>query len=196
MCLSIKQLIKDAEHIFNTLIILSTGFFFGNQEFIPFILAYLYFLTKTKDKKKTKPFDSFQYVLLLILILSPLIIIINLLSGFILDGFIVQDVVISLKLKEDLSLKLLISLLVIAPLFEEFYFRGILINYFKDKFGPFWIVLLSSFYFSFIHYNIAASPTLFVLGILLGIVAFISNSIIYSIFIHMLFNSIMIFFIK
>ena len=108
----------------------------------------------------------------------------------------IKSELFSLKLKEDLSLKLLISLLVIAPLFEEFYFRGILINYFKDKFGPFWIVLLSSFYFSFIHYNIAASPTLFVLGILLGIVAFISNSIIYSIFIHMLFNSIMIFFIK
>lgn len=195
MCLNIKQLIKDTEQIFNQLLILSTGLFFGIQEVIPFFLAYLYFSTKTKDKKKTVSLDSFQLVLLLILIISPLILIINLLSGFILDEFNNQDVVNSIKSKEGISLKLLMSLLVIAPLFEEFYFRGILINYFKDNYGSFWAILLSSFYFSFIHYNIAASPTLFALGILLGIVAFISNSIIYCIFIHMLFNSIMIFFI-
>ena len=195
MCLNIKQLIKDTEQIFNKLLILSTGLFFGTQEVIPFFLAYLYFVTKTKDKKKNVSLDSFQLVLLLILIISPLILIINLLSGYILDGFNNQDVVNSIKSKEGISLKLLISLLVIAPLFEEFYFRGILINYFKVNFGSFWAILLSSFYFSFIHYNIAASPTLFTLGILLGIVAFISNSIIYCIFIHMLFNSIMIFFI-
>ena len=195
MCLNIKQLIKDTEQIFNKLLILSTGLFFGTQEVIPFFLAYLYFLTKTKDKKKTVSLDSFQLVLLLILIISPLILIINLLSGFILDGFNNQSVVNSIKSKEVISLKLLIALLVIAPLFEEFYFRGILINYFKDNFGSFWAILLSSFYFSFIHYNIAASPTLFALGILLGIVALISNSIIYCIFVHILFNSIMIFFI-
>ena len=46
MCLNIKQLIKDTEQIFNKLLILSTGLFFGTQEVIPFFLAYLYFFNK------------------------------------------------------------------------------------------------------------------------------------------------------
>jgi membrane protease YdiL (CAAX protease family) len=191
-----KGLIELTRGIFNAIIIFCTGFLFGIPELIPFALAYLYFIKTPKYEKLNLRRIHFRYVFILLIILAPIIILTNLLSAILLEEYNTQNVVTSLKSEVGIPLRYLIALLFIAPIFEEFYFRDILINYLKKKTGPFWAIFLSSLYFSIIHFNIAAGSTLFSLGILLGMVSYISNSIIYCIFLHMLFNSIMIFFIK
>ena len=87
------------------------------------------------------------------------------------------------------------SLCLLAPVIEEIYFRGILLSTIKLIIGPFWAVLLSSIYFSIIHLNILVSPTLFVLGITLGIIAILTKSVLPSIILHALFNGLMIYLI-
>ena len=191
-----KGLIEATRGILNAIIIYCTGFLFGIPELIPFALAYLYFIKKPKYEKLNLRRNRFGNVFILLIIIAPIIILANFLSTFLLGEYNTQNVVSSLKSEVGVPLRYLIALLFISPIFEEFYFRDILINYIKKKIGPFWAISLSSLYFSIIHFNIAAGSTLFCLGILLGMVSYLSNSIIYCIFLHMLFNSIMIFFIK
>ena len=191
-----KELIEDTRRIFNTIIIFCTGFLFGISELIPLVLAYLYLIKTPRCGKLNLQYNSIWNVFILLIIISPIIILANLLSAILLEEYNSQNVVISLKSEVGVPLRYLIALLFISPIFEEFYFRDILINFLKEKIGPFWAIFLSSLYFSIIHFNIAAGSTLFSLGILLGVVSYISNSIIYCIFLHVLFNSIMIFIIK
>ena len=196
MLFSTKGLIENTRQIFNTIIIICAGFLFGISELIPLVLAYLYLIKTPRCGKLNLQYNSIWNVFILLIIISPIIILVNLLSAILLEGYNTQNVVTSLKSEFGVPFRYLITLLFIAPIFEEFYFRGILINYLEKKIGPFWAIILSSLYFSTIHFNIAAGSTLFSLGILLGLVSYITKSVIYSIFLHMLFNLIMIIYIK
>lgn len=88
-----------------------------------------------------------------------------------------------------------ISIVIIAPIIEEFIFRGVLQNCFKKHLGYKASLLLSSLCFSFFHFsssqgatNISLLLSLFVFAYFLGFVYEKQRSLFASIALHMTFN--------
>lgn len=91
----------------------------------------------------------------------------------------------------------LFSILIAAPILEEFLFRGILQNYFKQFIGRKTAIALSAFFFALIHLssfqglgNIPLIFSLFTFGCFLGFVYERQRSLLSSIALHMTFNGI------
>jgi membrane protease YdiL (CAAX protease family) len=89
----------------------------------------------------------------------------------------------------------LLSILIIAPIVEEFIFRGCLQTYLKRHLGRNAALLLSSLCFALLHFsnsqgvtNISLIPTLFVFGGYLGYLYERQASLFASIGLHMTFN--------
>ena len=77
---------------------------------------------------------------------------------------------------------------VIAPVTEEYMFRGILLRT-LSKYGATFGIVTSAFMFGLMHGNMAQTPMAFLLGLVMGYVTIKSGNIRQSIFIHM-FNNI------
>ncbi len=132
--------------------------------------------------------------------LNPLIIIyfiiiisvVNLFSGCFFSDYPLQKNVSQLSISGEITIIQLLSTLVIAPITEEFYFRGILFNYFEKRNSKLFILILTSLIFSIIHFNVPATPTLFILGFSLGLVKLTTGSILITVTLHSLFNCTML----
>ena len=91
----------------------------------------------------------------------------------------------------------LFSILIIAPLFEEFLFRGVLFSYLRRKIGPISAIFTSSLIFTLFHFSPSQSVenfplllTLFALGSYLAFAYEKTRSLSTSILLHVTFNSI------
>ncbi len=89
------------------------------------------------------------------------------------------------------------SVLIMAPLIEEFLFRGIMQTYFKRRLGTLPAILLTSLSFGIFHFspgqgmgNISLIIALFVLGCFLGLLYEKHKSLWAPIGLHMTFNAI------
>ncbi len=111
-----------------------------------------------------------------------------------------QTAVEYLKKSMDSPLLLTIALsgiMVIAPLFEEFLFRGVLLTWFKKHLGPQVAILLSALLFACFHFstaqkfgNISVVASLFILGCFLGFLYEKQRSLFAPIALHATFNGI------
>jgi len=93
----------------------------------------------------------------------------------------------------------LFCIIILAPLVEEFMFRGLLQNWFKRYLGTYWAILLTAILFSFFHFsssqglgNISIIGSLFILACFLGFIYERQKSLISSITLHASFNLISI----
>jgi membrane protease YdiL (CAAX protease family) len=84
---------------------------------------------------------------------------------------------------------------IISPILEEIFFRKIMYSTLKFYFAPIISMLCSALMFSLVHSNLQSFPILFILGVSLCLIFEKTNSIIYPIILHSLFNLIMIMFI-
>ncbi len=91
----------------------------------------------------------------------------------------------------------LFSILIVAPLLEEFLFRGILFSYLRTKIGPYYAIFTSSLIFTLFHFSPSQSIenfplllTLFALGSYLAFAYEKTRSLSTSILLHVTFNSI------
>lgn len=91
----------------------------------------------------------------------------------------------------------LLSVLVMAPLVEEFLFRGILQTFLKKRMGAKGAILLSAFFFALFHFsasqglgNVSLVLALFVLGGYLGFLYERQGSLWAPIGLHMSFNAV------
>ena len=99
-------------------------------------------------------------------------------------------------LQSPLQLALaLVSILIIAPILEEFLFRGALQNYLKRWFGTKAAILLAAACFAFFHFspsqglgNLSLIPSLLTFACFLGFVYERQGSLYASIALHMTFN--------
>lgn len=87
------------------------------------------------------------------------------------------------------------TILILAPVIEEFLFRGCLQNYFKKVLGTRSAILLTAFCFALFHFsfsqgvgNISLIASLFVLACFLGFIYEKRQSLYASIGLHMTFN--------
>ena len=161
----------------------------------PLVMALFFVDSKSIINFRSCFRESIKITIYMLLLLVPVIAFINYFSSFLLFDFTPQQSVVSIKDENSITISKILSLCLLAPVIEEIYFRGILLSNIKLIIGPFWAVLLSSIYFSIIHLNILVSPTLFVLGITLGIIAILTKSVLPSIILHALFNGLMIYLI-
>ena len=88
----------------------------------------------------------------------------------------------------------LVEAAVLAPLAEEFLYRGILLRSLLKRVGTTSALLLSSALFAGVHYTVEpqATPSLFVLGMALAYTAYRTRSLVAPVVIHALFNGLMV----
>lgn len=96
----------------------------------------------------------------------------------------------------DNSYSGLIKVAIVAPIVEEFIFRGMLMKGFVLNYGKIRAVLFSAILFSLFHMNPWQLPATLVLGIIAGIVRVQSGSLLYAIIVHAIHNSFVYFIVK
>lgn len=85
---------------------------------------------------------------------------------------------------------LMFSTIIVAPIMEEFAFRGFIYNTLRQRAGIIAATLSSGLLFSAVHTSLIQSPVLFVFGCAQCYLYEKTRSIIYPILLHMVFNSV------
>lgn len=104
----------------------------------------------------------------------------------------IQDVVAIFQSIESPYLFILYLILatIVAPIVEEFLFRGILLPLIGSTWGTGSAVLATSLFFALVHFHLPAFLPLFVLAIGLSIAYIHTRNIAVPIFMHMIFNAV------
>ncbi len=85
---------------------------------------------------------------------------------------------------------MLLSIVVIAPIFEEYICRGLLLESLRAKRGVVAALLLSSLFFSLMHLDGVLSVNAFFMGLVLGYVYIVTESLFAPIILHAINNTI------
>lgn len=83
---------------------------------------------------------------------------------------------------------LILGTIVVAPIYEEIVFRGIILKGMAKKINPTIAIVVSAFLFSLVHMNIPKGINAFLLGIVVGVIYLRRGSIYLSIFAHLINN--------
>ncbi|MBF7155210.1 MULTISPECIES: CPBP family intramembrane glutamic endopeptidase [Bacillus] len=86
----------------------------------------------------------------------------------------------------------LISIIFLAPLVEEFVFRYAAINILTRRFKQTWSILISSFFFSIIHFDFPFIFGYFLIAFVLAVVYVRTNRLLVSFFVHASMNFIVV----
>ncbi len=86
----------------------------------------------------------------------------------------------------------LISIILLAPLVEEFIFRYAAINILTRRFKQTWGILISSFFFSIIHFDFPFIFGYFLIGLVLAVVYVRTNKLLVSFVVHTSMNLIVV----
>jgi membrane protease YdiL (CAAX protease family) len=81
----------------------------------------------------------------------------------------------------------------VGPFLEEIFFRGFAYGVFKKSLGIFWGIVTSALFFAYIHANLASFFPIFCLGVLLTYLYEKTGSLIPSITVHTIHNSLSLF---
>ncbi|MEC5236243.1 MULTISPECIES: CPBP family intramembrane glutamic endopeptidase [Bacillus cereus group] len=85
-----------------------------------------------------------------------------------------------------------ISIVLLAPLVEEFVFRYAAINILTRKFKETWSILISSFFFSIMHFDFPFIFGYFLIGLVLAVVYVRTNRLLVSFVVHASMNLIVV----
>jgi membrane protease YdiL (CAAX protease family) len=95
-------------------------------------------------------------------------------------NFIIND--------ESVSFIRLLDLIIIIPILEELFFRGIIQNMFYKEFKWYVSIILTSLLFSFYHFNLEYLFSNFIFSLFSGFIYFKYSSLKSSIIFHSLIN--------
>ena len=159
------------------------------------LIFYIVYLFCCKQKNKSLKDGLFLYprsrktylISALIGVLVPL------LSLPILFKYVPKDFYATDLLKEEGGMIFLIFSALLAPVFEEIFYRGLVFPFFQSKINSVWAVMITSVFFGVSHYmNIGDAKVLVSLFILYGFVLtyirYITNSLIPPIITHLVHN--------
>lgn len=151
--------------------------------FVVFCLSFLLIVALINYRKKngilsfyTKRFDSLWLALLAVFIIQCLI---SQPFLMLLDGN---------PSKMEFDLSTILSSLVLAPIFEETIFRGVLLRGLLTRYSPLFSILVSSLLFALIHINISQILPALLLGLLFGLIFVKTHSLIFTGFLHFVAN--------
>ena len=125
------------------------------------------------------------------LTIIPFVLLISLIMNSLIDNQNGSNPLLEIVLnnKNYLSFFLLfVTTTLLAPLFEEIIFRGILLPTLSRDFGIISGIIVSAFIFALAHLSLGEMPPLFVLGIGLAITRIASGSLFSSVIMHSLWN--------
>jgi membrane protease YdiL (CAAX protease family) len=111
--------------------------------------------------------------------------------GLLLDSPASNEFVVNIDSTSVWPVLLWASLIIFAPIFEEAFFRGFLFEGFRQsRLGPVGAVLLTAFAWALLHiqYNLYGIATIFVMGILFGIVRIKTGSLWSTLIMHAFAN--------
>ncbi|MGH4052544.1 MAG: lysostaphin resistance A-like protein [Clostridium sp.] len=94
---------------------------------------------------------------------------------------------------EEMSMEpitMILSVAIIAPIYEEVIFRGILLKGMSRKMNPKLAIIVSALFFAVLHLNIPQGINAFLLGLVIGAIYLSTGSIYLSIFAHFVNNSV------
>ena len=97
--------------------------------------------------------------------------------------------------RSSVILFLAVFVSVLGPVIEEIFFRGFLYNAVKKRFGILSGALLSGALFSILHTNIVGFLPILILGILMAFLYETTGSLVASMSVHILHNSIIVYFV-
>jgi len=151
-------------------------------------------------------YKNLRYVIwtpLIYLITIILLLFVSLLNQYLLSNFFnveikPQDILEKFKELEN-SIEIIIFVFgstIIAPIYEELLFRGILFPKLLQKTNLIWAIVLSSLVFAILHFHLSALLPLFVLSIILSFTYLYTSTIWACISLHALFNLISIIAVK
>ena len=83
---------------------------------------------------------------------------------------------------------LIISVAIVAPIYEEIIFRGIFLKGMAKKMNPTVALVISALFFALVHLNIPQGINAFLLGLVIGAIYLKTESIYLSIFAHFVNN--------
>ncbi len=127
------------------------------------------------------------------LMIMPLVLLVGWLGNEIIGDQGGSNPLLDLVLSSDQFLPLLfllITTVVLAPVFEELVFRGVLLPVLVSKVGKINGVLLSALIFALAHLSVGELPPLFVLGIGLGLMRLSSGRLFPCALMHSLWNGV------
>lgn len=87
----------------------------------------------------------------------------------------------------------ILAIVVLAPIFEEYIFRGMLLDGLLKKHSPWQAILLSAFLFAFVHLNPWQFVAAFTLGVFIGWIYHRTKNLALCILIHFINNAFAIF---
>lgn len=91
------------------------------------------------------------------------------------------------------SLYIILRTALIAPVFEELIFRGIILDGFLKRYGPTIAIISSAIMFGFMHMNVVQALGAMFMGVLLGWFYWQTRSLFICIFIHALNNFLVVY---
>ena len=125
------------------------------------------------------------------LTITPFVLLISVIVNSLIDNQNGSNPLLEIVLNNKNYLSLIIlfaTTTLLAPLFEEIIFRGILLPTLSRDFGIILGIIVSAFIFALAHLSLGEMPPLFVLGIGLGITRIASGSLLSSVIMHSLWN--------
>jgi len=125
------------------------------------------------------------------LTIVPFVLLISLIMNSLIDNQNGSNPLLEIVLNNNNYLSfflLFITTTLLAPLFEEIIFRGILLPTLSRDFGVILGIMGSAFIFALAHLSLGEMPPLFVLGVGLAITRIASGSLLSSVIMHSLWN--------
>ena len=125
------------------------------------------------------------------LTIVPFVLLISLVMNSLIDNQNGSNPLLEIVLNNNNYLSfilLFITTTLLAPLFEEIIFRGILLPTLSRNFGIIFGIVVSAFIFALAHLSLGEMLPLLVLGIGLGITRIASGSLLSSVIMHSLWN--------
>ncbi|WP_195972674.1 CPBP family intramembrane glutamic endopeptidase [Clostridium thermobutyricum] len=142
---------------------------------------------RIKDRIKIKKIPIKKYINILILSIGMTILMLFL-SGILSNLLHSYNNVANQLLVARVSIVQSIITVILIPIYEEIFYRGIIFGYLRKNFNGGVAVLIQALVFGVVHLNLVQSIYTFILGIILAIIYIYSDSILGSITAHIIFN--------
>ncbi|MFT0563666.1 lysostaphin resistance A-like protein [Bacillus cereus] len=160
------------------------------------IFIYIYRKELMKDTKLSIKLSRNLFVWILI---GIILVFLGQMVGSLLDKSVFQLTTQSVNTSSTVAAAVispvaLISIVLLAPLVEEFVFRYAAINILTRRFTQTWSILISSLFFSIMHFDFPFIFGYFLIGIVFAVVYVRTNRLLVSFFVHAIMNLIIVMF--
>lgn len=137
----------------------------------------------------------YRYLLFLIIVLGIVYISYSIVSQMKTTNILFQLDTFN-NISKNISILFYIKILILAPFFEEFTFRGIILNGFLSRYSPLRSIFITSLIFAVLHLNPMQFIATFLMGLLTGWYYYKTRNLLSCMIIHFLNNLIGIIVIK